>query len=107
MLEGGEFWLSKTPFIHRSKDWDSAFPRMMNYGLMEDCETRRSFWVAVAHLDHIGAEARLEQAKILFGWVNNRSGPRILMGDFNDVPGSDVSADGPFRYLAGPRQKGG
>ncbi len=65
LLEGGEFWLSKTPSVHRSKDWDSAFPRMMNFGLMEDVESRASFWIAVTHLDHLGPGARLEQAKIL------------------------------------------
>jgi endonuclease/exonuclease/phosphatase family metal-dependent hydrolase len=98
MLEGGEFWLSKTPSVHRSKDWDSAFPRMMNYALLEERETRRSFWVVVTHLDHIGAEARLEQAKIISGWIGDRSGPRILMGDFNDVPGSAV-----HRVLTSPQ----
>ncbi|MFW6011033.1 MAG: hypothetical protein ACOC8Q_00815, partial [Desulfosalsimonas sp.] len=25
---GRDFWLSKTPGVHLSKDWDSAFPRM-------------------------------------------------------------------------------
>jgi len=98
MIEGGEFWLSRTPSVHRSKDWDSAFPRMMNYALLEERETRRSFWAAVAHLDHIGAQARLEQAKILAGWISNRCGPRILIGDFNDVPGSAV-----HRVLTSPQ----
>jgi endonuclease/exonuclease/phosphatase family metal-dependent hydrolase len=90
MLEGGEFWLSKTPSVHRSKDWDSAFPRMLNHALMEDCETRQSFWIAVTHLDHIGTQARLEQARIISAWVRNRSGPWVLMGDFNDAPDSAV-----------------
>jgi endonuclease/exonuclease/phosphatase family metal-dependent hydrolase len=90
LLEAGEFWLSKTPSVHRSKDWDSAFPRMMNFGLMEDLVNRVSFWIAVAHLDHVGHEARLEQAKILAEWFGERPGPRILMGDFNDVPDSAV-----------------
>ena len=88
LLEGGEFWLSKTPSVHRSKDWGSAFPRMINFGLMEDLETQNSFWIAVTHLDHLGAAARLEQAKILAEWLGERPGPRILMGDFNDVPDS-------------------
>jgi len=98
MLDGGEFWLSKTPTVHRSKDWDSAFPRMINYAHMKDIDTRRSFWVAVTHLDHMGSEARLEQARIVAEWLSRRSGPRVLMGDFNDVPGSAV-----HRVLTSPQ----
>jgi endonuclease/exonuclease/phosphatase family metal-dependent hydrolase len=90
LLDGGEFWLSKTPSVHRSKDWDSAFPRMMNFGLMEDLESRKSFWIAVTHLDHIGKEARLQQAGIIAGWLGNRPEPQVLMGDFNDTPDSAV-----------------
>ncbi len=63
---------------------------MMNFGLMEDVANRVSFWTAVTHLDHLGHEARLEQAKILAEWFGRRPGPRVLMGDFNDVPGSAV-----------------
>jgi endonuclease/exonuclease/phosphatase family metal-dependent hydrolase len=92
LLEGGEFWLSMTPTVHRSKDWGSAFPRMMNYGLMEDLESQHSFWIVVTHLDHIGAEARLQQTTIIAEWFSQRAGPRILMGDFNDVPDSSVHA---------------
>jgi endonuclease/exonuclease/phosphatase family metal-dependent hydrolase len=90
LLDGGEFWLSKAPTVHRSKDWDSAFPRMMNYGLMEDLKSRNSLWIAVTHLDHIGTDARLQQAEIIAGWLCNRPEPQILMGDFNDVPDSVV-----------------
>ena len=89
--EGGEFWLSKTPEVHRSKDWDSAFPRMMSYaGIRRKGEGQRLLWVAVTHLDHVGTEARYEQAKILSQWVRSRNGPVILMGDFNEDPGSGV-----------------
>lgn len=86
--EGGEFWLSKTPEVHRSKSWNSAFPRMMSYARVRELNTDNDFWVAVTHLDHVGAEARYQQAKISTEWVKARTGPVILMGDFNDSPGS-------------------
>ena len=70
---------------------------MMNYGLIEDLETRKTLWIAVTHLDHMGAEARLRQAAILADWLAERPGPRILMGDFNDVPDSAV-----HRILSSP-----
>ncbi len=88
--EGGEFWLSKTPEVHRSKSWDSAFPRMMSYARVSSVNTDIALWIAVTHLDHIGAEARYQQARILADWVQSRTGPVILMGDFNDDPDSAV-----------------
>lgn len=89
-IEKGEFWLSETPSVHLSKDWDSAFPRMMSYGLFEDRQTGKRLWVAVTHLDHVGVEARQRQAELIRRWVRELKGPVILMGDFNDVPNSAV-----------------
>jgi len=91
VLEGGEFWLSKTPNVHRSKSWDSAFPRMMSYARLSN-NADNEFWVAVTHLDHIGEQARYQQAKMIAEWIKTRTGPVILMGDFNDSPGSAVHA---------------
>jgi endonuclease/exonuclease/phosphatase family metal-dependent hydrolase len=87
-LEGGEFWLSRTPRTHRSKSWDSAFPRMMSHGKFEWEEGGIPVWAGVTHLDHAGPEARLQQARIIAGWFKKVQGPAILMGDFNDRPGS-------------------
>lgn len=90
ILQGEEFWLSKNPHIHRSKDWDSAFPRMINCALVAVRESGGKMWVAVTHLDHKGVNARYEQAGMIAAWVRKRNEPVILMGDFNDVPGSEV-----------------
>lgn len=88
--EGAEFWLSKTPETPGSKDWDSAFPRMMSYARLSLSNTDQRFWAVVTHLDHMGAEGRYNQAKIIAEWVKQREEPVILMGDFNDHPGSAV-----------------
>ena len=88
--EGGEFWLSLTPDIHLSKDWDSAFPRMMSYARVSTFSGKGPFWLAVTHLDHVGSEARYQQAKIIADWVKKRTEPVVLMGDFNDRPGSPI-----------------
>lgn len=90
VIEGGEFWLSKTPASHRSKSWDSAFPRMMSYAFVRAVNNDDVFWVAVTHLDHMGTEARYQQAQLIANWVKERSAPIILMGDFNDSPESRV-----------------
>lgn len=90
ILHGEEFWLSKTPHIHRSKDWGSAFPRMINCALVKARGSGEEMWVAVTHLDHKGVKARYEQAGMIASWVKKPRRPVILMGDFNDVPGSTV-----------------
>jgi endonuclease/exonuclease/phosphatase family metal-dependent hydrolase len=90
VLRGGEFWLSETPSVHRSKSWDSAFPRMISYGRFETVGTTRDLWVMVTHLDHVGVVARKEQALKIRRWMTTETGPFILMGDFNDAPGSEV-----------------
>jgi len=90
VLDGGEFWLSLTPDVHRSKNWDSAFPRMMSYGLLRDRAANRTLWVLVTHLDHMGGEARIRQAGLIASWLNERREPCILLGDFNDFPESAV-----------------
>ncbi|MCE5335796.1 MAG: endonuclease/exonuclease/phosphatase family protein [Desulfobacteraceae bacterium] len=91
-LSGGEFWLSETPDVHRSTGWDSAYPRMMSYGFFEQSATGRKFCVAVTHLDNVGAEARRQQARIIREWFESYDCPKILMGDFNDGPFSEVHA---------------
>ncbi|MBW1980964.1 MAG: endonuclease/exonuclease/phosphatase family protein [Deltaproteobacteria bacterium] len=100
-VEGGEFWLSETPHVHLSKSWDSAFPRMLSYVLLEMRDNSQRVWCAVTHLDHISRLARVEGAKIIRDWSVNREEPIVLMGDFNDMPGSEVHKvltlpDGPF-----------
>ena len=89
VLNAKEFWLSKTPEVHRSKNWDSAFPRMVSCARlsMGKCVP---FWVAVTHLDHMGTEARYEQGRLIADWIRAQSDPVILMGDFNDDPKSPV-----------------
>jgi endonuclease/exonuclease/phosphatase family metal-dependent hydrolase len=96
-LEGAEFWLSERPEIHRSKSWDSAFPRMMSYAKLWSTEDKRPFWVAVTHLDHMGVEARFQQARRIARWVQGRKSPVILMGDFNEGPEEAV-----HQMLTGP-----
>ena len=90
--DGKDHWLSKTPARHRSKNWDSAFPRMLNCARLRMIQGGDTIWAAVTHLDHIGGEARYEQAKLVAEWVKGRTGPVIVMGDFNDHPESLVHA---------------
>lgn len=97
LVESGEFWLSETPQVHRSKNWDSAFPRMISYSLLEMRHSGLQIWCAVTHLDHISERARIEGAKIIRDWTTSCGEPAVLVGDFNDLPGSEV-----HQILSGP-----
>jgi endonuclease/exonuclease/phosphatase family metal-dependent hydrolase len=90
-IEGGrDFWLSKTPHVHLSKDWGSAFPRMLSFAEVRIEGSYRKMVAAVTHLDNMGVEARYQQAKIISQWANQQRFPVVLLGDFNDTPASRV-----------------
>ncbi len=92
ILEGDELWLSETPRIHRSKSWDSGFPRMMSYAKLRCAGSKSTIWACVTHLDHLGPEARIRQASIISEWASSLDEPAVLMGDFNDGPDSKTHA---------------
>ena len=88
VMDGKDVWLSETPDIHLSKSWDSAFPRMMSYCRLLDRKAGGSLYANVTHLDHQGVEARINQAGIIAQWARQADAPVIVMGDFNEAPGS-------------------
>jgi endonuclease/exonuclease/phosphatase family metal-dependent hydrolase len=91
ILESGDRWLSETPEIHASKSWGSAFPRLATWARCRSRVSSTDFLFACTHMDHVSAEARSGQARVLRNLLEekNRDGlPVILVGDFNDVPGS-------------------
>ncbi|MEW6443039.1 MAG: endonuclease/exonuclease/phosphatase family protein [bacterium] len=91
LLSSGDRWLSETPELHASKSWGSAFPRLATWARFRTREDRRELLFACAHLDHIEPRAREGQARALadlLAAVNPDRVPLILVGDFNDVPGS-------------------
>ena len=90
MRESGEFWLSETPTVHRSMSWESAFPRMVTYGLFREKDRDLWFWFIDTHLDHISAPARLNGARMIREHFFPRGKPLILVGDFNEPPDSPV-----------------
>ncbi|MDD5475046.1 MAG: endonuclease/exonuclease/phosphatase family protein [Syntrophales bacterium] len=102
LLEAEEFWLSRTPDVHLSKDWDSGFPRMMSRGCFQEKVSGRVFDALVTHLDHVSDEARLEQSRMIGRWMASRSNPCVIMGDFNDRPDSQVHRvlTGEYRGMA-------
>ncbi|MCP4914199.1 MAG: hypothetical protein GY909_13890 [Oligoflexia bacterium] len=91
VLESGDIWLSNTPEVAGSKSFDSAFPRLCTWAVMEGLNHR--FLIVNCHLDHVQAHTRVEQIKVLIheiAKINKSNLPLFLMGDFNDSPVSNV-----------------
>lgn len=85
VLEQNTFWLSTTPDVPGSKDWDAAITRVVTWGKLRDRKSKKEFVVLNTHFDHVGKQARKNSALLLkqraaeFG----RKYPLILTGDFN------------------------
>jgi endonuclease/exonuclease/phosphatase family metal-dependent hydrolase len=91
ILESGDRWLSETPDVHASKSWGSAYPRLASWARCRARDNGILFFFACTHMDHVSAEARSGQARVLRDLVQEKNQddlPVILVGDFNDVPGS-------------------
>jgi endonuclease/exonuclease/phosphatase family metal-dependent hydrolase len=74
---------------------------MMSYAHLEVRETGQRLWAVVTHLDHISERARVEGAKLIRTWAFAHEAAAVLVGDFNDDPGSEVHQvltlpNGPF-----------
>ena len=85
MIKWGTFWLSDTP-DKPSKGWDAACNRTCTWALMKDRRTGNKFYFINTHLDHEGAEARLNGLRLIAGRLKemNKEGlPAVLVGDFN------------------------
>jgi endonuclease/exonuclease/phosphatase family metal-dependent hydrolase len=85
VLEQNTFWLSETPDVVGSKNWDAAITRVATWAKLKDLKTKRIFMVVNTHFDHVGTEARKQSAVILKKFVGELPAgtPVIVMGDFN------------------------
>ena len=85
VLEENTFWLSKTPEIPGSKDWDAAITRVATWARLRDKDSGDVFLVINTHFDHIGKEARSQSAALLKSKAEQLAGdlPVIITGDFN------------------------
>lgn len=91
--ESGDLWLSETPHKIGSSSFESAFPRLVTWGIFSFKDfPEKTFLVANTHLDHVLDSTRIEQAKVLCQELKilAKKKPLILMGDFNTEPTSEV-----------------
>ncbi|MCQ2455938.1 MAG: endonuclease/exonuclease/phosphatase family protein [Clostridia bacterium] len=95
LIEGGFFWLSKTPDVE-SIDPCAACYRITTWGRFRTKADGHEFAYINTHLDCDGPKARIRGIKIIGRFAKKKFGkklPLLLTGDFNDVEGSR-----PIRY---------
>lgn len=88
LIKTDTFWLSETPAVV-SVGWDAALERICTYALFKHNYTGQQFWVFNTHFDHIGEEARIQSASLIYENIkalNINNFPVIITGDFNLTP---------------------
>ena len=88
------FWLSETPSVPASSSWNSRWPRICTYVILQNVETNEQFAVFNTHLDHKSEEARTNAAKMIYEKIIEINLKTILCGDFNSS--KDMGA---FKFL--------
>jgi endonuclease/exonuclease/phosphatase family metal-dependent hydrolase len=92
LMTGGTYWLSQTPLVAGSKSWDTARARHANWVRLREKKTGKELRIVNLHLDHISAEAKVEQAKMVV-IESAQYAPefnQVLTGDFNSRFDSNV-----------------
>ena len=114
LLDSGHFWLSETPSVPGSISWDHPYPRMLSWGLFERRADGRRLYLLNTHLPHRAGDgaARERGAALILQHVAGLPAglPVVLVGDFNDVPGSRVhlalTGELPDAWEQAPRREG-
>ncbi|PCJ59979.1 MAG: endonuclease [Planctomycetota bacterium] len=84
-VSSGGYWLSETPHIPGTKSWNSNCVRIANWVVLEELASGKEIRVVNTHLDHIGQEARENQARIISedALAYPEEYPQVLTGDMN------------------------
>lgn len=99
LLAHDYFWLAPGMPKEPVKGWDGDHDRMVNWTVFQEKETGIIFLFCDTHFDNGGAQARLESAKIVNSWIQEKilqlaqqyqvtQVPAFLVGDLNCQPGS-------------------
>ena len=94
LLDHGTFWLSETPEIAGSKNWDAALTRIASWAVFKNKLTGRSQFHLNTHFDHRGEQARIESAAIILKKIDQLAEqlPVTVSGDFNVNPQTEAYA---------------
>ena len=85
LLDWGSFWLSETPDIPGSKDWDASVTRIATWSKFLDKKSGKKFFYINTHFDHKGPESRTMAARILLDKARelHEGLPVFFTGDLN------------------------
>jgi endonuclease/exonuclease/phosphatase family metal-dependent hydrolase len=99
LLGFNTFWLSETPEVPGSKNWDAALTRVATWAKLRDKQTKKEFLVINTHFDHVGKEARTKSAALLKAKAREigKDLPVIITGDFNCL-----RQDAPYKTMLDP-----
>ena len=89
VLSSEDLWLSETPNLAGSRSFDSAFPRLFTWVRLQPKGSDKNLLLVNTHLDHVKAQTRHSQARVLVEEVARLSTPQDIlcfMGDFNEGP---------------------
>lgn len=90
-INGGYFWLSKTPEIPSIYD-GAGCKRVCVWAIFLNKATNKKVAFAVTHLDNLSEEARNFSINLILEKLKNiyTLYPFALMGDFNSVPNENI-----------------
>lgn len=93
VLTCGEIWISRTPEVPGSLDWDIPRPRMITWGMLSDTGARE-LMVVNTHFPYgrNADEARRQTARLIAEKLATlpRGLPVLVMGDFNARAGEEI-----------------
>ncbi|BBO34725.1 endonuclease/exonuclease/phosphatase family protein [Lacipirellula parvula] len=116
LISSGGFWFSEQPHVAGSFGWDTKSPRHANWARLRDRDNSAEFIVWNTHFDHIGQQAREEQARMVIeasAAFDPVGIPQVLTGDMNAKASNraiEVLKEGgwhdTYAALHGPRDPG-
>ncbi len=94
LLDWGSFWLSETPDVPGSKNWDASVERIATWTKFLDKTTGKKFFYINTHFDHRGPVSRTMAAKILLDKARELHDglPVFFTGDLNTSPKTEAIA---------------
>jgi endonuclease/exonuclease/phosphatase family metal-dependent hydrolase len=112
VLDKNTFWLSTTPDVPGSKDWDAAITRVATWAKLRDRQSKKDFVYMNTHFDHRGKEARKNSAMLLKQRAAElgKKYPLVITGDFNitrEAPPYAIMMDPSPIKLLDPAPEGG
>lgn len=93
LIKSEDLWLSETPHVAGSISFGSAFPRLFTWMKIQPKNSAKKLVVVNTHLDHMKAQTRAHQIKVLaqeMGKIIDPASSLVVMGDFNDHPDSET-----------------